>query len=169
VITVGSSTSLAELLSLPLKNGLTERGDDGKERALPREKFYVPGSVLSASVDNTHPLGYGLASTVDVFYENSPAFRLNPDANAKGLKPVVWFTGPSVLRSGWAWGQPYLDGTVTVVEATIGEGKLFLMGPDVTYRGQPHGTFKLLFNGIYYGGATSVVIGRAGAAKTGVE
>ena len=25
-----------------------------------------------------------------------------------------------------------------------------LIGPEITFRGQPHGTFKLLFNGIYY-------------------
>jgi hypothetical protein len=30
---------------------------------------------------------------------------------------------------------------------------LFLLGPEVTFRAQPHGTFKFLFNGIYYGTA----------------
>jgi hypothetical protein len=33
----------------------------------------------------------------------------------------------------------------------VGEGKLFLYGPEVAFRAQPHGTFKLLFNGLYYG------------------
>jgi hypothetical protein len=27
------------------------------------------------------------------------------------------------------------------------------MGPEVTFRGEPHATFKLLFNGIFYGSA----------------
>jgi len=35
----------------------------------------------------------------------------------------------------------------------VGEGKLFLIGPDVTFRAQPHATFKLLFNVLYYGAA----------------
>jgi hypothetical protein len=35
----------------------------------------------------------------------------------------------------------------------VGQGKLFLFGPLVTNRAQPHGTFKFLFNGIYYGTA----------------
>jgi hypothetical protein len=40
------------------------------------------------------------------------------------------------------------------VEATLGRGKVFLFGPSITQRGQTHGTFKFLFNGIYYGSAT---------------
>lgn len=43
-----------------------------------------------------------------------------------------------------------------MIEANVGKGKLFLYGPEVTFRGQPHGTFKLFFNGIYYGPAKSV-------------
>jgi hypothetical protein len=33
----------------------------------------------------------------------------------------------------------------------VGRGTLVLLGPEVTFRGQPHGTFKFLFNGIYLG------------------
>ena len=55
------------------------------------------------------------------------------------------------LRSGWAWGQHYLAGGAAVVEASVGKGKVFLFGPEITFRAQPHGTFKFLFNGIYYG------------------
>jgi len=29
------------------------------------------------------------------------------------------------------------------------------VGPEITFRGQPHGSFKLLFNGLYAGTATS--------------
>jgi hypothetical protein len=59
------------------------------------------------------------------------------------------------LRSGWAWGQQYLEGGTVAVEATVGKGKVFLFGPEILHRAQPHGTFKFLFNGIYYGTATS--------------
>ncbi|MCX6619040.1 MAG: hypothetical protein NTZ98_23445, partial [Acidobacteria bacterium] len=58
------------------------------------------------------------------------------------------------LRSGWAWGQGYLEGTVAVAEAGVGRGKLYLLGPEAAFRGQPHGTFKLLFNSMYAGPAT---------------
>ena len=30
-----------------------------------------------------------------------------------------------------------------------------LFGNEVNWRGQPHGTFKLLFNGVYYGSASN--------------
>jgi hypothetical protein len=59
-----------------------------------------------------------------------------------------------VLESGWAWGQQYLDGGTAAAVAPIGEGKVFVYGPAVAFRGQAHGTFKLLFNGLYYGSAT---------------
>ena len=38
-------------------------------------------------------------------------------------------------------------------EASVGQGKLVLLGPEVNFRDQPHGTYKLLFNGLYYGSA----------------
>ncbi len=153
IVTVGGSTSLAKFFGLPLKNALAERMPDGQERPLPREKFYVPGSVLRVTVDNTNPVAYGLPSEVDVFFENSPAFHLAPDADARGVRPVAWFPNATPLRSGWAWGQGYLEGAVAAASADVGEGKLYLLGIEAAFRGQPHGTYKLLFNSIYAGKA----------------
>jgi hypothetical protein len=149
IVAVGSSTRLAQLFGLPVKSALVERSPDGTERPLGREKFYVPGSVLRVSVDNTRPVAYGLAGEVDVFYENSPGLRLAPDAEGKGVRPVAWYASATPLRSGWAWGQGYLEGAVAAAEATAGEGKVYLLGIEAVFRGQPHGTFKLLFNAIY--------------------
>ncbi len=56
-----------------------EKGPDGKDRALPGEKFYIPGSLLKTHIDNTNPLAYGMPEQVDVFYDNSPVFRMEPD------------------------------------------------------------------------------------------
>ena len=156
VVTVGSSTGMASLLGAPVENHLTEMGNDGKPRALPREKFYVPGSLLKVQVDNSHPLAYGMPSTADVFFDNSPVFKLLPDAQLKHTSAIVWFSGAKPLESGWAWGQQYLDGGTADAEAEIGRGKLVLLGPEVTFRGQPHGTFKLLFNALSYGSAQPV-------------
>ncbi len=61
-------------------------------------------------------------------------------------RPVAWFA--TELRSGWAWGQSYLQGSIAAAEAHVGKGRLFIFGPEITFRAQPHGTFKLLFNGI---------------------
>jgi hypothetical protein len=153
IVTIGSSTSIAEVFGIPVKSYLTEKGPDGKDRPLPREKFYIPGSLLKVNVDNTSPLAYGMPSQLDVFFDNSPVFKLEPTAELKKTSPVAWFQGAEPLDSGWAWGQQYLDGGTAIVEAAVGEGKVFLLGPEVNFRDQPHATYKLLFNGLYYGSA----------------
>jgi zinc carboxypeptidase len=153
LLTIGSSTAMGYHLGLPVRNALTERVD-GVERPLPDEKFYVPGSILQARVDNTNPLAYGLETTVDIFFDHSEAFRLLPDAELKGVKAVAWIDSPAPLRSGWAWGQQYLDQTVEVLAAPVGKGRIVLFGPEIAWRAQPHGTFKFLFNGIHYGATT---------------
>jgi len=139
VVTVGSSTSMAELLGVPVSNKLA---------TLPRDKFYIPGSLMAAKVDNTNPLAYGMPEKVMMFFDNSPVFSPVPAA-----KPVAWFSGQETLVSGWALGQQYLDGATAVAEAKVGEGKVLVMGPEVTFRGEPHATFKFLFNGLLYSGA----------------
>jgi hypothetical protein len=32
------------------------------------------------------------------------------------------------------------------------------MGPEVTFRGEPDGTYKLLFNGLFYGAAKATTL-----------
>jgi Zinc carboxypeptidase len=154
ILAIGSSTGIGSYLGLPVTSALTERTSDGAEERLSGSKFYVPGSVLQASVDNTIPIAYGLPDKVDVFYDNSPAFRLVPGANLKDTHPIAWFASPNPLRSGWAWGEQYLNGAVEAVEAKVGEGTVYLFAPEITFRGQPHGTFKFLFNAIDLAGAT---------------
>jgi hypothetical protein len=164
ILTIGSSTVLGHHLGLPIGDALVERVAGGAERPLPREKYYIPGSILEARIDNTQPLAYGMNDHAMVFYDESPAFRLQPEAAMKGVRPVAWYDGPTPLRSGWAWGQQYLDQAVSIVEAQVGKGHVVLFGNEVNWRGQPHGTFKLLFNGIYYASAATTP---AGAGQTG--
>ena len=151
ILTIGSSTNLAYHLGLPVADKLVELRDDGTERRLSREEFYVPGSVLRVHVDATAPIAHGMDDAVDVMFQNSPTFRLTEDAERRGVRRIAWFDTAEPLRSGWAWGQHHLEGGAAVVEAEVGKGKLFLFGPEITFRAQPHGTFKFLFNGIYLG------------------
>jgi hypothetical protein len=156
IVAFGGSAVLGHHLGLPVSDHLVETGPTGEERPLPREKYYIPGSLLRVAVDNTNPLAFGMPKQVDVMFDNSPVLHLSPDGMLRGVRPVAWFEGKESLRSGWAWGQHYLDGGLAGVEATLGKGKVFLFGPEITFRYQPHGTFKFLFNGIYYGTATPV-------------
>jgi hypothetical protein len=145
IVTIGSSISLAEHLGLPISDALTQTVD-GSERSLPRSEYYVPGSILEVRVDDTLPVAYGLPQRVDVMFDNSPVMRI---ADAANVRPIAWFDTHSPLRSGWAWGEHRLEGGVTMAEADVGRGRLFLFGPEVLFRAQPHGTFRFVFNSLY--------------------
>ena len=149
VVAIGSSTALARHLGLPVETQVTERGADGQDHPVPREKFYVPASLLQVSVDTTATSALGLASTAIAMFDESPVLKLGPDAAAKGIRSVAWYADATPLRSGWAWGQSYLNGGVAAAEARVGLGTLYLFGPEITFRSQPHGTYKFLFNSIY--------------------
>ncbi len=149
IVTIGSSTNLAYQLALPLQSALTERNAEGKLRNLPDEKFYVPGSVLEARVDASDPLAWGMPERADFYFERSASFTLPATGAGSTIKPIAWFDSEAPLRSGWAWGQKHLKDSVTVATAQVGAGKLHLFGSEVAFRGQTHGTFKLLFNALY--------------------
>jgi hypothetical protein len=150
ILAVGpSSMNVARLFELPVSDHLVEKAPDGSVTRLPAEKYYVPGSVLRMAVDTSAPVAHGITNPVDIYFNNSPVFRLDPDAAMKGVRPVAWFDSATPLRSGWAYGQGYLQGGVPAIEAAVGKGRLYLFGPEITFRAQPHGTFKFLFNGIY--------------------
>lgn len=150
IVTIGSSTNLAYHLGLPVRNALTEMTNSGVDRPLPAEKYYIPGSILRVTLDSTQHATWGMASQSDVYFEASPVFKLAPDAVSKGeIKPLAWFNTNKPLRSGWAWGQAYLQDGVAAFEAKVGSGKLYAFGPEITFRAQSHNTFKLLFNQLY--------------------
>jgi len=160
VVTIGSSTNLAYHLGLPVRNALTEITTGGKDRPLPNEKYYIPGSVLRVGVDSTQQATWGLPSQTDVYFDASPVFKLAPEAIAKGqVTPLAWFDSAKPLRSGWAWGQSYLQDGVTAFMAPVGAGKFFAFGPEITFRAQSQGTFKFLFNQLY-------MLGKTGPATT---
>jgi hypothetical protein len=145
VIAIGSSAAnLARHLELPVTDHLVENG-----QPLPRAKFFVPGSVLSVRVATGKPLTDGLPERVDVFFDESPVFRITNGSADPSITPLAWFDSPAPLRSGWAWGQHYLDKGVVALEARVGRGRVVLFGPEILHRAQPHGTFKFLFNALY--------------------
>src|SRR5262249_9868987 len=152
ILTIGSSAALGSQVGLPLGHHLVARGAEGAGRALGREKFYVPGSVVRVRLNPAHSLAWGMDRNADVMFSSSPVFRLPEGDDAKGLKRVAWFDSKTPLRSGWAWGQENLAGGVAIADAPVGKGRLVMCGPQILFRGQPHGTFKVLFNAIVQAG-----------------
>jgi hypothetical protein len=155
VLTIGSSANLARALQLPVEDQLTE-SKDGKAAPLPREKFYIPGSLVQARVDTASPLAWGVDEQMDFMFLNSPVLRPRPGSSAKAkatvLKRVAWYESSTPLRSGWALGQEHLKNGLALFEAPVGAGHLVVCGPEIMFRGQSHGTFKFLFNTIVNAG-----------------
>ena len=77
-------------MRLPIENHLVENG-----APIPPARYFVPGSVLTAKVDTSHPLAAGMTERTDVFFDNSPVFKLGPGAEAAGVTRVcaLLFTG----------------------------------------------------------------------------
>jgi hypothetical protein len=156
VMTIGTSTILAENLGLPVTNHLV----NGAGVPLGPEEFFAPGSILQIRVDTSNPLAYGLNERTDIsFQRTSPVLRLRPDADKAGVTQIGWFDDDDALRSGWAWGQDKLFGGTAIASAKVGDGDLHMLAPEILFRGQAHGTFQLLFNGIYLANATQVQLG----------
>lgn len=145
IVTIGSSANLAYQLKLPVQNALV----DNSGKPLSGDKFYIPGSVLQASFNTSVPANWGMKAKTDILFDSSPVFKLDNDAESKGVTGLATYTTDKPLRSGWAWGQQYLKNNIAAFEAKVGDGNLYVFGPEITFRGQSHGTFKLLFNELY--------------------
>lgn len=152
LLTIGAGTSLAQAVGLPIADYLTQMGPNRRRQPLPNTKFYIPGSLMRISVDTTRPVAYGMSRTAAVDFDHSPVFRIVP-ALHHHADVVAWYASRHTLISGWAWGESYLDGGAAVVSGRIGSGTVYAMGPEVTFRAQPLGTYKFLFNGVYAGSA----------------
>jgi len=144
VVAIGSSSlNLARHFDLPVENALVERNADGRTVRLPSTKFFIPGSVVRLKVEPGE-LTQGMTEQVDVMFDDSPAFRITGPA----AKAVAGFDTDKPLRSGWAWGQEYLKDTTAVADATLGQGKVVLIGPEALFRAQPTQSMKLVFNAL---------------------
>jgi hypothetical protein len=149
IVTIGTSTNLAYHLQLPVQSALMEKNSKGELKPLAGAKYYIPGSLLTADLDLTAPENFGMPAKNDVYFDRSPVFKFTDAAGSAQLKKLMWFSTPRPLHSGWAWGQQYLENGIAAFTAPVGKGRLYAFGPEITFRGQSHSTFKLLFNQLY--------------------
>jgi len=144
LITLDSGCSLPiDEFPLPITNTLENVG---------RDKFSTPGVMLKMNIDTSHPIGWGMPETFAAFVSRSPAFRTSAPFGDINRTVVANYPEEALLLSGWIKGEKLLHRKASIVDVKYGEGKIILLGFRVQHRAQPHGTFKLLFNSIHYGG-----------------
>ncbi|MCB0372687.1 MAG: peptidase M14, partial [Muricauda sp.] len=151
-----ASDFVIEQFGLPLRDAV--EGADSKN-------FFIPGSLIKTGIDTTNPLAFGMKDTVAVSFNRSRAFVIDKqnktgeggkedikDAPAPDVKVIATYAAKNLLMSGWAMGEErYIAKKPAMVEAKYGKGSCVLFAFRPQFRGQPRGTYKLIFNAIYQG------------------
>ena len=146
LVTLNESSLFAmQSLGLPVSNAL--------EKAKPPE-FGCPKSLLRMSFDVSHPIAYGMPEEAPAVFVGSPAFEvLDSSAGEEVPRVIARYPHGSLLMSGYLKGEEFLQNKASVLEVPLGKGRVILLGFGVQSTAQPHGTFKLLFNSVYWGAA----------------
>lgn len=138
---------------LPVRNAVAD---------LPPERFFIPGSLIRTDINVEHQLAHGMQSQVAASYSQSRAFEIVrlprageggrediPEAAPPRVDVIASYAAEDLLMSGWAMGEErYLAGKAAMVSVGLGNGRVVLFGFRPQFRGQPRGTYKLVFNAI---------------------
>jgi hypothetical protein len=74
------------------------------------------------------------------------------DAPKANVIEVASYASEHILMSGWAMGEDrYLKNKSAMMHIPHDNGNIILFGFRPQFRGQPRGTYKLIFNSIYLG------------------
>ncbi|MDH4218150.1 MAG: M14 family zinc carboxypeptidase [Candidatus Aminicenantes bacterium] len=148
IIFLNSSCDFAvEYFDIPVKNVM---------KGIKREQFVCDGSILRMEFDTRHPVAFGMPKEAAAIFESSCAFSIMPSFDdKKEAKTVAKYPEENPLMSGWIYGDSLLRQKSSIVDVPYGNGKIILLGFPVQFRAQPYGTFKLLFNSIFYAGIKS--------------
>jgi Zinc carboxypeptidase len=118
-------------------------------KGLKTSEFYGPGSVVgivNSVPTSENPLSVGMPAESSAYFDRSMAFDF-----AKGTNPAVVsrYAERDTLQSGWLLGASKIAGKAAVATLPMDRGHVVLFGFPPQHRGQPHGTFRLLFNALY--------------------
>ena len=141
LVTLGNAASFAiEQFNLPVVNALA---------GLRQDQFFCSGSLLRVEIsDPKHPLVAGLPLMPAVMFERNQAFDTRPAFRGKVLASYVKDRNP--LVSGYLLGADAIQGKAAALDANYGGGHIVILGFRPQWRGQSHGTYKFLFNALYY-------------------
>jgi len=167
VVTFGDASNFAiELFGLPIRNAVAGAS---------RENFSIPGSLIRARADTQDPLAYGMAADIAINFVNGGAFDVLGQEGcvtdllnqrhcrevSRGGRPItdyeaenrfdsiVNFADDELLMSGWATGTEHIRNKSAMARVPHGEGNVIVFGFRPQFRGQPRGTYKLVFNALH--------------------
>lgn len=145
LIFMNAACNLAvEHFGLPVRNVL---------KKVKSEEFVCTGSILRMGFDASHPLAYGMSKEAATIFDNSCAFDVMPSFGTKKQpKSVSKYPEENPLMSGWIYGDRVIRQKAAILDIPYGKGKIILLGFPVQFRAQSYGTFRLLFNSIFYAG-----------------
>jgi len=129
-----------DALHLPVKNVV---------RGLASKDFFASGSILEVIVDSAQPMMAGMPERAKVFADQSPAFSTLD--GFEGVALARYAREGSPLLSGYLLGEKYLQGNAAVLDVKHERGHVVLVGFRPQWRGQPFGTFRVVFNAAFYG------------------
>jgi len=113
--------------------------------------FYCPGALLTVTT-TPHPLTAGLDPSAAIWFEESPAFDVDPGP----ARVLARYPEANPLLSGWLLGEKKLFGKAALVEAPLGKGRVVLFGFRPQYRAQSWSTYAPLLNAVYTSAVAAV-------------
>jgi len=126
---------VAQQFKLPVKNAV---------EGLKPEDFFLRGSIVQVITDPTHPVMAGMPEKAAVFVDGSPVFE--PLDGFKGRILARYGETGSPLLSGYLIGEKHLLGKAAAMDVELDQGHVILLGFRPEWRGQPFGTFRVIFN-----------------------
>ncbi|MGD8278125.1 MAG: hypothetical protein PVH00_08870, partial [Gemmatimonadota bacterium] len=142
LVCLNRSTDIAiQQLHLPVANAVAR---------VDRKDFFASGSILEVITDPAEPVMAGMPDRAAVFFDGSPVFVMQEGFEGSVL--ARYTDAGSPLMSGYLLGEAYLNGKAAALEVRHGDGRVVLIGFRPQWRGQPFGTFRVLFNALLRSG-----------------
>ena len=142
-----SSDFAISVFGLPLRNNV---------RNVREEDFFIPGSLVNIDVKTGSHMAAGMPPRAIAFFVDSQAFTIIPGASEgkqrveRSIDVFATYASKNFLASGWELGGGrYAAGRPAGVRVPVGKGQVVVLAFRPHFRGQPHNTFKLLFNPIF--------------------